>query len=55
MNTLEELREQLQQDIVSYLDGFDPTTVEYLCQMVVDRCNELQHNQQQVAHLNQIS
>ena len=41
---LQQLREQLQEDIITICEGIDVnfTTVDTLCQIVVDRFNELE-------------
>lgn len=45
MKTLNELKEQLQEDIITYLDDIvAEDEVTELCQKVVNRINELKHN-----------
>jgi hypothetical protein len=45
MKTLNELKEQLQEDIITYLDDIvAEDEVTELCQKVVNRVNELKHN-----------
>ena len=43
MNNLTDLREQIQEDIITYFDGYD-ANIDELCQIVVDRVAELQEN-----------
>ena len=38
---LQQLREQLQEDIITICEGIDSKQVDALCQIVVDRFNEL--------------
>ena len=40
MKTLADLREQIQEDIITYLDGMDDEIIDDLCQVVVERFNE---------------
>lgn len=45
MNNLTDLREQIQEDIIAYFDGYDfGLNIDDLCQIVVDRVEELQDN-----------
>ena len=47
MNNLADLREQLQGDIITYFSSLNlgmEGTVDELCQIVVDRVNQLQYN-----------
>jgi hypothetical protein len=38
---LEEQREKIQEDIICAMDGLDQTTIDNVCQIVVDRINIL--------------
>ena len=45
MDNLTELREQLQEDIITYFDGYDfGLNIDEVCQIIVDRVTELQDN-----------
>tara|TARA_A100001515_G_scaffold76059_1_gene60485 strand:- start:3362 stop:3511 length:150 start_codon:yes stop_codon:yes gene_type:complete len=45
MKNLADLREQIQEDIITYFDGYDfGLNIDELCQIVVDRVEELQDN-----------
>jgi len=47
MNNLADLREQLQEDIITYFSSLNlgmEGTVDELCQIVVDRVDQLQYN-----------
>ena len=45
MNNLRELREQLQEDMITYFDGYDfGLNIDEVCQIIVDRVTELQDN-----------
>ena len=47
MNNLADLREQIQEDIITYFSSLNlgmEDTVDELCQIVVDRVNQLQYN-----------
>ena len=47
MNNLADLREQLQEDIITYFSSLNlgmEDTVDELCQIVVDRVDQLQYN-----------
>ncbi len=45
MKNLADLREQIQEDIITYFDGYDfGLKIDELCQIVVDRVEELQDN-----------
>ena len=45
MKTLDDLKEQLQEDINSFLGDFiDEEELSQLCKIVVDRINELKEN-----------
>jgi len=47
MNNLADLREQLHEDIITYFSSLNlgmEGTVDELCQIVVDRVNQLQYN-----------
>ncbi len=45
MNNLTELREQLQEDMIAYFDGYDfGLNIDEICQIIVDRVTELQDN-----------
>ena len=48
MNNLDDLKEQLQEDMIAYIDGKAFLHIEQfkddLCQIVVDRVNELKEN-----------
>jgi hypothetical protein len=47
MNNLANLREQIQEDIITYFSSLNlgmEDTVDELCQIVVDRVNQLQYN-----------
>lgn len=39
--TIQEIKEQIQQDILTYLDGMDQETLDTLCQIVVNNFNQL--------------
>jgi hypothetical protein len=39
--TIEEVKEQIQQDILTYLDGMDQETLDVLCQIIVSNFNQL--------------
>ena len=45
MNNLTDLREQLQEDMIAYFDGYDfGLNIDEVCQIIVDRVTELQDN-----------
>ena len=46
MNNLTDLREQVQEDIICYLDEYEipQPCIDDLCQIVVDRVTQLQDN-----------
>jgi len=47
MNNLANLREQIQEDIITYFSSLNlgmEDTVDELCQIVVDRVDQLQYN-----------
>jgi len=47
MNNLADLREQIQEDIITYFSSLNlgmEGTVDELCQIVVDRVDQLQYN-----------
>ena len=45
MKNLADLREQIQEDIITYFDGYDfGLNIDDLCQIVVDRVAELEEN-----------
>jgi hypothetical protein len=47
MNNLADLREQIQEDIITYFSSLNlgmEDTVDELCQIVVDRVDQLQYN-----------
>ena len=48
MNNLTDLREQLQEDLMTYFDGLEIPNpcLNDLCQIIVDRVTELQDNQE---------
>ncbi len=37
-----ELKEQLQEDLMTFLDGFDQEILDGLCQIVIDNVNKLE-------------
>jgi hypothetical protein len=39
VHDIKEQREQLQQDVMCILDGYDQTVVDNICQDIVDKCN----------------
>lgn len=41
--TIQEVKEQIQQDILTYLDGMDQETLDVLCQIVVNNFNQLKN------------
>lgn len=41
--TIQEVKEQIQQDILTYLDGMDQKTLDVLCQIVVNNFNQLKN------------
>lgn len=46
MNNLDDLKEQLQEDILTYFDGLELpiACLDDLCYIIVDRVNELKEN-----------
>ncbi len=45
MNNLTDLREQLQEDMIAYFSAVEPRLdMTEVCQIIVDRVNELQDN-----------
>ena len=40
--TKAELKEQLQEDLMTFLDGFDPEVLNVVCQIVIDNVNKLE-------------
>ena len=46
MNNLEDLKEQIQEDILAYFDGLELpiSCLDDLCYIVADRVNELKRN-----------
>ena len=40
----EKCKEQLQQDIISYLDGMDNEVVDHVCDLVVKNINQIEEN-----------
>ena len=43
----EECKEQLQQDIISYLDGMDNEIVDHVCDLVVKNINQIKEGNNQ--------
>ena len=37
-----EVREQIQEDLMTYLDGMDEEIIDNVCQIIVDNFNKLQ-------------
>lgn len=46
MNNLDDLKEQIQEDIICYLDEYEipQPCIDDLCYIIVDRVNELKEN-----------
>tara|TARA_A100001037_G_C15139327_1_gene632841 strand:+ start:2069 stop:2233 length:165 start_codon:yes stop_codon:yes gene_type:complete len=45
MKNLTDLREQIQEDMIAYFDGYDfGLNIDEVCQIIVDRVTELQDN-----------
>jgi len=45
--TIAELKEQLQEDLMTYLDGMGDEVIADVCQLVIDRVNQFQSSQTQ--------
>jgi len=39
--SIEELKEQIQQDLLTYLDGMDEEILTQVCQIIVDNFNKI--------------
>ena len=39
---IQELKEQLQEDILTIMDGADPEVLDMLCKVIVVRCNQFE-------------
>jgi len=44
--TINELKDQIQEDIIAFMDGMGDEVIADLCQIVVDRINQFQKEQQ---------
>ena len=47
MMNKEKCKEQLQQDIISYLDGMDNEVVDHVCDLVVKNINQIEEGDSQ--------